>query len=543
MKYRVNAYSLLLLLLLLAIALTLTTDEQVIGWFYQPETKDASKTVIAPMEVDPAGNCRYGVSAYSTQRDWLDDFGFGWFVDFSVNNPLRPGFAEYLPIIRIKEDKDVSGNYLGTYMVDPPLSDYPGGLGWSIAQRPNSIWIVGNEPDRGPDPGQIQGGQDDTRPHIYALAYHQIYNFIKARDVNALVANAGLVEVTPGRLQYLDKAWDAYQSHYGTAMPVDIWNMHIYILPERELNGKPNGIANVAVGTDVPLGIRGPGTGPSQCKDANDDIYCFAEHDNIDIFSQQVMAMRAWMKDHNQQQKPLILSEFSILLPYRYPEGDLFTDEFSKPFAPQRVSAFLQATYDYLETAADASLGFAADNHRLVQQWLWFGIEHDGVGSASNLVDGNLLTAVGQAHQDWMASRPAKINLQPDQPPPVVGVIPPGGSTLTATLSVDVRNNGNIRAGSPFTITFYSNSGLTQVIGSAVVPTPSEDFPGMTGCAARYVTVNTPWPNLSPGRHNFWVLVDSGDDIPEGPGNETDNIGQSFVLVNPSRVFLPVNFK
>ena len=97
MKFRINAYILLLLLFLLAIALS--TDEPLSGWYYQPEISYASPTVNDPMEVDPAGNCRYGVTAYSSQRDWLDDFGMGWFIDFKVSNPSQPGVAEYFGIM------------------------------------------------------------------------------------------------------------------------------------------------------------------------------------------------------------------------------------------------------------------------------------------------------------------------------------------------------------------------------------------------------------------------------------------------------------
>jgi len=37
--------------------------------------------------------------------------------------------------------------------------------GWSgpiVASAPGALWLIGNEPDRGPDPGYTSGGQDDT---------------------------------------------------------------------------------------------------------------------------------------------------------------------------------------------------------------------------------------------------------------------------------------------------------------------------------------------------------------------------------------------
>ena len=84
--------------------------------------------------------------------------------------------------------------------------------------------------------------------------------FIKNVDPTAQVAISGLVEVTPGRLQYLDIVWNTYMQEFGTPMPVDMWTMHLYILPEVQLQPDgsidANGIANVALGTNKALGKR-----------------------------------------------------------------------------------------------------------------------------------------------------------------------------------------------------------------------------------------------------------------------------------------------
>jgi hypothetical protein len=66
------------------------------------------------------------------------------------------------------------------------------------------------------------------------------------------VANSGLVQLTPGRLQYLDLMCQAYEEQFGGPVAVDAWNMHLYILPKAGMDGVPNGIANVALGTDLP---------------------------------------------------------------------------------------------------------------------------------------------------------------------------------------------------------------------------------------------------------------------------------------------------
>ncbi|MGC8781306.1 MAG: hypothetical protein ACP5UQ_10610, partial [Anaerolineae bacterium] len=192
--------------------------------------------------------CRYGVAAWGQQLRWLPTWRAGWTLDFSAHAPPAGATAEFVQVIRVRQKKD-GCTYLDDYYTVPPLTET--GLGAIIPQAPGAIWIVGNEPDRGPNPEDCQrGAQDDTYPEMYARAYHDVYHFIKQRDPSAQVANAGLVEVTPGRLQYLDKMWEAYQQNYGMIMPIDIWNMHLYILPEVMSNGQPNGIAGVAVGTD-----------------------------------------------------------------------------------------------------------------------------------------------------------------------------------------------------------------------------------------------------------------------------------------------------
>ncbi len=146
--------------------------------------------------------------------------------------------------------------------------------------------------------------------------------------------------MTPGRLQYLDKVWQAYQTRYGQTMPVDIWNMHLYILPEANKDGVSNGIASIALGTDPALAIRESGGNPNLCSDPL--VYCYAEHDDLAIFAQQVVAMRTWMKQHGQQDKPLIISEYSILYPYDIvPGGCYVRDEYGNCFTPQRVSTFM----------------------------------------------------------------------------------------------------------------------------------------------------------------------------------------------------------
>jgi hypothetical protein len=229
-----------------------------------------------------ASLCRYGVVAKGQEQvDRVGDFGVGFYVHFGGFLFPATNAVDIVGMVDIRQDKLPDGTYLPSYSISPELED--SGLGIWIDERPGTLWMVGNEVDRGPDPGGSHRVQGDTFPEIYAEAYHDVYHFIKERDPTARVANSGLVQVTPGRLQYLDKVWDTYWDIFKEPMPVDVWNMHVYILPEAELNGQPNSIANIAVGTDPELAIRGPAYGQNYLC-VLDEIYCVVEHDNKNIF-------------------------------------------------------------------------------------------------------------------------------------------------------------------------------------------------------------------------------------------------------------------
>jgi hypothetical protein len=405
-----------------------------------------------------------------------------------------------------------------------------------IQNRPGALWIVGNEVDR----INIQG---DTYPDVYARAYHEVYNFIKERDPSAQVAISGLVQVTPGRLQYLDLVWDAYLNQYGNPMPVDVWTMHIYILPERSMETGEGAIANIALGTDPALAIWDSNNEAANCP--RDDVYCYAEHDDIGIFAEQVVDMRTWMKEHGQQNKPLILSEYSILYVFlNYDDPDNPThcylmDEFDECFTQQRVSNFMVETFDYMETATNPSLGYPADGNRLVQQWLWYAIHTpvDQTGGSSNLMNDALtqFTQVGQTFHDEVAARSLTTNLFPHEVQASVGFS--SGPTATVQITATVRNNGNANAGGPFQVTFYSDQARTNEIGSVEIPGPTNDNAGMVGCARKAITASVIWPDLNPGLHRYWVDVDSGATITES--NENDNVKSGLVLIDPGQTFLP----
>jgi hypothetical protein len=481
-------------------------------------------------------NCRYGVATLSVnQVDWVDDLGAGWLLNFGPSTANAANSAEFVPVIGVRQNKDAAGNYLQTYSVHPALSE--SGLGAAIAARPNALWIVGNEVDRGPNPGEITGGQGDTFPGVYARAYHEIYHFIKQRDPSAQVANSALVQVTPGRLQYMDLMWGAYKTLYGRTMPVDVWNMHLYILPEVNPSGQPNSIANVALGTSPALGRRESGGNANLCP--LPEVYCIAEHDDMNVFHEQVIAMRTWMLQHGQRNKPLILSEFSILYPY-VDEGPTcyLEDEFGNCFTSQRVTNFLNSSFNYLKNAVDPNLGYPKDGNHLIQQSLWFSVNNqNGVGNVSDLVRNDALTQVGQAYKSFVEAQPVNVNLFVDHTNNSFANTG-GAATVNVPISAVIRNNGNVAPGNNFFITFYKDAALTQPIGTTTIPAPSPSTAGMTGCSRLTKPVSVTWNNLTPGVHKFWVKVDSTNGVIEI--TESDNFGSGTVFVNAQQSYVPV---
>lgn len=478
-------------------------------------------------------NCRYGVNALYTninfdQVNIVPELGSGWYATFNSASPSVPptNGAEFVPMIQVHQQKDANGNYLDAYTTDPPLD---ASFGNYISQLPGKIWIFGNEIER--------KGQGEIHADLYAEAYHEAYHFIKAHDPTALVANAALVQYTPGRMQYLDIMWQAYQNKYGISMPIDVWTMHLYILPEVEQDGiTPNNIASVALGTNPALGKRVSDGTPASCP--NNNVYCYAEHDDMNIFAEQVRTLRQWMKAHGQQNKPLLLTEFSILYPYILDPGSCFLqDENGNCFTPQRVSNFMQNAFNYLNNAQDPNIGYPLDNNRLVQAWAWFSIYNEGVGEASNLYAENITTKtlIGTTMANYVWSEPTYKDLIVESAESAI-VFTGNNATATAKLTTSFRNSGNVAVESPFKVTFYADANLTQPIGDVTINAD------LVGCAVKNLTASVNWSDLEPGVYPYWVFVDSGNTIPETPSSNANNIKKGWVFVDPNQTMLPAVF-
>lgn len=515
-----------------------------------------------------ASNCRYGVGlipeSYAATQ-WMSTVKSGWYVNFSHYKTYESPTADFVFTIRLRQAFGPGGVRLDEYTVNPRLIDYyeeggdmKPGLGAFLQLYPGATWAVGNEIE-------IDNHlQDNIMPDLYAKAYHDVYHYIKSVDPTAKVAIGSLLQTTPGRLQYLDIMFDTYESLYGEPMPVDVWNTHLYILAERTMRPEPQyADGKIALGTDPELAIfstgnrnhcPAPGVEDIPQNDPRPDVFCRAERDSTRIISEQLYSLRGWMKDRGLQNVPLIITEYSILAHYNgtLADGtcDGTKDEFGNCFDPDRVARYLVNSTNFMETTKDETIGYPADDYRLVQRWAWYSIHTPYlVANASNLLvkdfdklypSGSVdaLTAVGHSYR-FQAEKYATVNL--------VGESAGEGSIFveypedkgTATITASFRNTGSYSVIAPFTVTFYSDAALTNPIGTAEV-NPENTGP-VLGCSwlEASETVTLSWPDLPVGTHYYWAKIDSNENV--GETNEADNVttrGQVDVFAQSEHAYL-----
>lgn len=277
----------------------------------------------------------------------------GWYLDWRARaDPPRPEGIEYVQMVRLGGGK---------------LNPDPGEISRIAKLNPGSLWLIGNEPD--------VKWQDNVEPELYARLYHKAYTTIKSADPGARVAIGGISQPTPLRLKYLELILQAYREQFGEEMPVDVWNIHNFIL--REERG--------SWGVDIPPGIR----------EDRGELYEVDDSGNIDVFRRHIVNFRRWMAEHAFQNYPLIISEYGIPMPEDY------------GFPPERVIAFLWNTFEFFLTATDPALGYPADGYRLVQRWCWYSLDApDTYYPQGRLFDPQTgeITAVGKAWMEYVSA-------------------------------------------------------------------------------------------------------------------------------------------
>lgn len=386
-----------------------------------PAVETVTHTVYLPLVqrvyIPPSGRlCRFGVGAGSDIGSYaVNSLRIGWYVDWTATlSPTRPGGITYMPIIRLRQIGMDSYEY-------SPSGDL---LSATVAANPGATWLIGNEPDR-------RYWQDSLEPHIYAQAYHEFYHRIKELDPTALVAAGGIVQPTPLRLQYLDMVLEGYRERYGEPMPVDVWNIHAFILRERSCDYYPDD----CWGAEIPPGIDAP----------EGMLYGIQDNDNFEIFKQNIERFRQWMAERGYQDRPLIITEFGVQM---WPEYD---------FPPERVNAYMNATFEYLMTAT-GTMGYPADDYRLVQRWAWYSLSDDHFNGWLFDPNTKARTVFGDNFAAYTAQVPPVVNLKPvrfwTEPPQPLS----SGGSVTITLYADIVNNGHIGTDAPIAVRVYEGN-------------------------------------------------------------------------------------
>jgi hypothetical protein len=308
--------------------------------------------VTPPSNVLWQGRPRWGVGVAGgpISRYNVESLRLGWYLDWRTQlDPPRPGGIEYAQMVRVWEG------------LLHPIAET---IAATAKANPGSLWLIGNEPD--------VKWQDNVEPATYARLYHEAYTALKAADPTAQVAIGGVAQPTPLRMRYLDAVLAAYRTQFGTDMPVDVWNVHAFVL--REERG--------SWGVDIPPGLP----------DEQGMLYEVDDSDNMGIFRQQIVDFRRWMAERGYQDRSLIVSEYGILMPADY------------GFPPERVVAFLEASFDFFLTATDPALGYPEDNYRLVQRWCWYSLNDAILYPTGMLFDPSTeqMTAVGRGWVEYV---------------------------------------------------------------------------------------------------------------------------------------------
>jgi hypothetical protein len=284
--------------------------------------------------------------------EWGDGLP-GWWLAWRVEpNPPQVAGTRFVQMVRFQREG-----------YKPSLAE----ITRAARANPGALWLMGNEPD--------VAWQDNATAEQYAATYGELYPAIKAADPTALVAIAGVSQPTPLRLAYLDSILAAYRQQYGAEMPVDVWNVHTFILREEQGSW----------GVGIPPGMTAQ----------QGQLYEIDDHADIDILKQQVADFRRWMAERGFRDRPLVVSEYGILMPASY------------GFPPDRVASFLADSFDYFLTATDPETGYAPDENRLVQAFCWYSAS-DTVYPTPNLFtpETKAITPVGEMFTAYVAGLP-----------------------------------------------------------------------------------------------------------------------------------------
>lgn len=440
--------------------------------------------------------CRFGITApYSSAGYPLESLGAGAFLDWRADgsDSLPPGM-DYIRVLRVQDT-----------LYPDTLAGVPG---W-VAAHFSSVWIIGNEPDR-------YYYQDSITPEVYAQRYYQLATLIRALDPSARLGFGSVVQPTPIRLVYLERALqelaDLAGSPQAASALIDIWSIHSFILNEHP---------DFAWGAGIPVGLAGT-EAPLLRIDENH----FGDTHSSSIFSQRVIDFRTWLKAHGEQDKPLWITEYGSLFPPIDPPGGPNYVNVSDA----DTAAYLLATFNFLTSAIDPSTGMPSDGDRLVQRWFWYSLNDHRYVFGGALFDpdsGRAVTPVGAAWQAYSASHPLGLDVSPGGLDLVSQGISPDGLTETFQVILHLLTTPNSHAGLPLSAWLYDGS---PDVGGTLIAGPLAGFTSMSGES----TLSASWTVSLPRTAR---LVYARVDLQGCPDDDPAN-NQAAYLVFPLRLHL-----
>jgi hypothetical protein len=304
------------------------------------------------------------------------------YLDWAKESTSIPDGIEYIHVIRVSDSAYANGELLNSIS---PI----------ILANLGDVWIIGNEPDR-------FCFQDSVNPELYAQRYFKIANKIRSLDPSAKLVFGSIVQPTPIRIRYLERAIDELillsDNDKQQAMGlIDIWSTHAFILNEQPYQW----------GADIPVGFftydeefltnLGQGycfTGETYEKSISDaiKIFDYADTYSINIFQGRIINFRQWLNSIGERNKPLWITEFGSLLPdwqirCKYePYPDCSNPINGWPTQEDNIEYMIN-TFDFLLQSSTSLIGMPDDGNKLVQRWYWYSLNDHLYSFGGSLFD------------------------------------------------------------------------------------------------------------------------------------------------------------
>ncbi|MDO9085202.1 MAG: glycosyl hydrolase [Anaerolineaceae bacterium] len=275
-------------------------------------------------------------------------------LDWGIENYslTLPDYVEYIHVIRVNDTAWGNGALLST------LPDI-------IERNPGVVWIIGNEPDR-------YYYQDSVTAEVYAQRYYDIATLIRTTDTSAKIGFGSVVQPTPIRIRYLNKALDELETlanNRAEAMDlIDIWSIHAFILNEHP---------DFSWGAGVPMGFESDYYDAIKITDYSDTY-------SIEIFSQRIFDFRTWMNSIGEREKPLWITEYGSL----FPDLEIVCPGCNDGWPTEEdTKNYMINTFNYLVNARDLETGLLEDDNHLVQRWFWYSLNDYRYNFGGSLFD------------------------------------------------------------------------------------------------------------------------------------------------------------